>query len=211
MENTETGEDSFQLSVVYNPNTEMLTVQPVAQTIENPCLPGVQINPSLNAYPGTVVDDKYKTGFKITGDYSPENRKDIMLTWGLVLDGKYRENVFDAGVFNYVEKYVRTNGAALNGLYCYNFGLYSKPYDFQPSGALNLSKFKNIEFEFTTYAPPLDPDAQTLTICDNAGNTIGVNKPVWRIYDYTYDLIVMEERYNILTFSSGNAALTYAR
>ena len=35
---------------------------------------------------------------------------DIMLTWGLLIDGKVRENTFDAGVFNYVEKYVRTAG-----------------------------------------------------------------------------------------------------
>ena len=40
---------------------------------------------------------------------------------------------------------------------------------------------------------------------------IGINKPTWRIYDYNYDLTVMEERFNILTFTSGNAALLYAR
>jgi hypothetical protein len=146
----------------------------------------------------------------VTGQYSPGNQKDIMQYWGLLLDGKYRENQFDAGVFNYVEKYARSAGNSPNGLYCYNFNLSTNPFDFQPSGAMNMSKFKNIEFEFSTYQPPLDPSAQVFTIC-NQGEVVGINKPTWRIYDYNYDLTIMEERFNVLTFTSGNAALLYAR
>ena len=146
----------------------------------------------------------------VTGQYSPGNQKDIMQSWGLLLDGKYRENQFDAGVFNYVEKYARSAGNSPNGLYCYNFNLSTNPFDFQPSGAMNMSKFKNIEFEFSTYQPPLDPSAQVFTIC-NQGEVVGINKPTWRIYDYNYDLTIMEERFNVLTFTSGNAALLYAR
>jgi hypothetical protein len=146
----------------------------------------------------------------VTGQYSPGNQKDIMQYWALLLDGKYRENQFDAGVFNYVEKYARSAGNSPNGLYCYNFNLNTNPFDFQPSGAINLSKFKNIEFEFSTYQPPLDPSAQVFTIC-NQGEVIGINKPTWRVYDYNYDLMVLEERFNVLTFTSGNAALLYAR
>ena len=76
---------------------------------------------------------------------------------------------------------------------------------------MNLSKFNTIEFEFKTYQPPLDDKVKVLEICDGEGNIIGINKPTWRIYDYNYDLTVLEERYNVLTFSSGNAALMYAR
>jgi hypothetical protein len=146
----------------------------------------------------------------VTGEYSTGNQKDIMQTWALLLDGKYRENEFDAGVFNYVEKYARSAGNSPDGLYCYNFNLNTSPFDFQPSGAINLSKFKEIQFEFTTYQPPMDPSAVVFTIC-NQGQVIGVNKPTWRVYDYNYDLTVFEERYNVLTFVSGNAALMYAR
>jgi hypothetical protein len=152
------------------------------------------------------------TGYVITGVFSPANQKTIMQYWALLLDGKYRENQLDAGVFSYVEKYARSLGNAPEGLYCYNFGLNTSPFDFQPSGAINLSKFKTIEFEFSTYQPPLDPSAQVYVICNpDNGNVIGVNKPSWRIYDYNYDLTVMEERYNVLTFTSGIAALQYAR
>jgi hypothetical protein len=163
-------------------------------------------NPGIDPYGNTI------TNIWITGDYNDANQKNIMQRWSLLLDGKYRENDFDAGVFNYIEKYARSSGNSPDGLYCYNFNLQTNPFDFQPSGGMNLSKFNQIEFEFTTFQPPLDQNAQVQVICaQNGGGPIGVNKPTWRIYDYNYDLTVFEERYNLLTFSSGNAGLMYAR
>ena len=74
-----------------------------------------------------------------------------------------------------------------------------------------MNKFKNVQFEFTTITPPLDPLAQSLTICDpDTGEIVGINKPTWRIFDYNYNLYVMEERYNVVTFIGGNAGLLYA-
>ena len=64
-----------------------------------------------------------------------------------------------------------------------------------------MSRFNQIEFEFTTIIPPLDPLAQSLTICDpETGNVIGINKPTWRIYDYNFDMYLFEERINENTF-----------
>ena len=173
----------------------------------SPCFSGPGgIGPGLDPSGNTL------TNFYITGNYNPENQKDILLNMGILLDGKYRENILDAGIYNYIEKYVRTSGNAPDGLYCYNYGIHTDPYDLQPSGAINLSKFKDIQLEFTTFSPPLDPNAQTYTICDpSSGLLIGVNKPTWRIYDYNYDLTVLEERYNVITFMGGNCALMYAR
>ena len=153
------------------------------------------------------------TGILVSGDYNPTNEKNIMLNWGLLLDGKYRENEQDEGVLNYIEKYTRTTGNGQDGLYCYNFCLNSNTNDLQPSGAINLSKFTNIQFQLKTITPVLDPSAQFLSICSATqdGIIIGVNKSVWNIYDYTYDLTIMEERYNILKFNSGLAGLMYAR
>ena len=153
----------------------------------------------------------YNNGLFITGDYNVANQKNILLDMGILLDGKYRENRMDSGIYNYIEKYVRTSGNAPDGLYCYNFALHTDPFDFQPSGAMNLSKFRDIQFEFSTYVPPLDPSASFYTICDPSGTIVGVNKPTWRIYNYNYDLTIHEERYNIITFVGGNAGLMYAR
>jgi hypothetical protein len=151
------------------------------------------------------------SGLMITGDYNPQNNKDILVGLGILLDGQYRENILPAGVYNYVQKYTRTDGYAPNGLYCYNFCLDTSPYSLQPSGAMNMSRFTNVEFEFTTINPPVDPYAQVLTICDpSTGEVVGVNKPTWRIYDYNYDLYVMEERVNMVIFIGGNAGLLYA-
>ena len=74
-----------------------------------------------------------------------------------------------------------------------------------------MSKFKNVELEFTTQVPTLDPNAEFYVVCDENGEPIGTNKSSWAIYDYNYDLTLIEERYNIIHFSSGNAALMYSR
>ena len=153
-----------------------------------------------------------RTGLHITGTFEGENQRDILNTMGIILNGKYRENILDAGIYNYVEKYVRTNGNPPPGLYCYNFCLSTDMQDLQPSGAINMSKFTQIELEISTIYPTLDPNASFHTICDpTTGLPIGVNKTNWRIYNYTFDMTVMEERYNVLTFASGNCGLMYAR
>jgi len=158
-----------------------------------------------------VNPDGTLSGLFITGVYSPQNAKSILIALGILLDGQYRENIQPAGVYNYIEKYVRTDGAAPQGLYCYNFCLHTSPYDMQPSGAMNMNRFTTIELEFTTIVPPLDPYAQVLTICNpDTGEIIGVNKPTWRIYDYNFDMTLFEERINVVTFVGGNAGLMYA-
>jgi hypothetical protein len=151
------------------------------------------------------------TGIMYAGQYQPGNHRDIMERWALMLDGKYRENDMDAGVLEFVEKYVRTNGDAPDGLYCYNFCLDTNPFVYQPSGAMNMSKFNQIEFEFKTHQPVLDASAQFYTICGPQGQAIGANKLNWNVYDYTYNLFVFEERYNILEVASGTAGLMFAR
>ena len=172
-------------------------------------------NPNPNSYSSTIGPganpDGTLSGLMISGVYNPQNLKEILVAMGIVIDGDYRENMLPVGVFNYVEKYVRTAGNAPDGLYCYNFCLDTSPFVLQPSGAMNMSRFTNIEFQFTTITPPVDPYAQVMTICDNnSGEIIGINKPTWRIYDYNFDLFLFEERINLVTFIGGNAALMYA-
>jgi hypothetical protein len=179
-------------------------------TYELPCGGGA-VNPGFNFDPVTGVPD-VSSGLYITGDYQAGNERIIMKEWALLLDGKYRENTLDAGVLDYMEKYIRTGGDAPEGVYCYNFCLDTNPFVLQPSGAINMSKFSKIQFEFTTGYPPVDASAQTFVICDpSSGEIMGVNKPVWRIYDYNYDLTIFEERYNTVVFTCGNVGLMYAR
>ena len=149
--------------------------------------------------------------YLISGPVHVENQYEIMTNWGLLLNGKYRETNMDSGVLNYVEKYVRTAGNAKRGLYCYNFTLNTDPFVYQPSGAINMSKFNLIQFETSTILPTQRDNVQVNKIKDSCGNIIGINKPVWNLFNYNYNLHVMEERYNILKFTSGMASLVFSR
>ena len=149
------------------------------------------------------------TPWMITGLHDPQNTQYILKELAIVLDGNYREDRFSSEIYQYLEPYSHSTGGENNGLYYYNFCLHTNIFDTQPSGAIDMSRFQKIELEFTTILPPLDENAQTLTICDDNGDIIGINKPTWNIFEYNYDLIVIEERYNILYFLAGNCGLIY--
>jgi hypothetical protein len=78
---------------------------------------------------------------------------------------------------------------------------------------MNLTKFRNIELEITTFVPAFDLSGITVNvICDTNGNPIGIsNNPSWRLYEYNYNMTVFEERYNVLSFIGGNCGLLYAK
>lgn len=148
----------------------------------------------------------------ITGDLNVDNHKDILINAGIVLDGDYREQNLSAGVFNYIEKYVRSSSNAKDGLYCYNFCLNSDIHNYQPTGAMNLSKFRTIELEFSTYIPPIDTARNNFqVICNNNNDPIGVSKQNYRLYEYNFNIILFEERYNVMSFIGGDVGLLYSR
>jgi hypothetical protein len=177
---------------------------PILRTNADGTQTEVFIGPGVNS-DGTL------TGFMITDYYSLENEKNILLQMGILLDGYYREDNQPAGVYNLIEKYVRTNGNAPDGLYCYNFCLDTSPFNIFSSGNINMSLFNKIELEFTTINPPVNPYAQSLSICDpETGQIIGINKPSYQIYEYNFNLYLFEERSNFIYIEGGNAALAYA-
>jgi len=152
------------------------------------------------------------TGITISGDFHNENRKEILETMGILFNGEYRENILTRGVYDYIEKYVRTSGNGEDGLYCYNFGLKTSPFEYQPSGAVNMSKFNRIELEITTHVPSVDTVSSSYNvICGDDGAIEGIDKTNWRLYEYNYNLTLYEERYNILSFIGGNCGMMYSR
>lgn len=164
------------------------------------------------SYGPAVNPDGTNTGIYISGISNADNQKEIMQTMGILLNGDYRENVMESGIYNYVEKYTRTQSGAKDGLYCYNFCLNTNPFDYQPSGSINMSKFKDIQLEFVTYMPTIDyTDSMYRIACDGSGNIIGVTKQNWRLYEYSFNMTVFEERYNILSFIGGNCGMLLQR
>lgn len=153
------------------------------------------------------------TGYEPTV-YEQTNRKEIIKDFAIIVDGKYRENSLPSEIYDKVEKYTKSPGNSKEGLYHYNFCLSTDPFKYQPSGAFNSNKFKNIEFEFNNHNnPPIDPsNVNFTTVCDPlTGEVIATSKEPTSIYKYNYNLTVMEERYNILRFQSGTADLLYSR
>ena len=172
---------------------------------------GLEFEYGMAVHPN--IDSITNSGITITGIYHNENRKEILETLGILLNGDYRENLMTRGVYDYIEKYTRTAGAATEGLYCYNYCLNTSPFEYQPSGAINLSKFKTIELEINTYSPTIDlVNSSYDIICDvETGEAIGVRKSNWRLFEYNYNLTLFEERYNVLSFIGGNCAMLYSR
>lgn len=150
------------------------------------------------------------TGYYTNPILSTKNIKQILVALSILFDGKYREFSFSPGIYNYIEKYKNSNGISNDGLYCYSFSLNTSPFELQPSGAINLSRFKTIEMDISTILPDMDPNASFNVICDTEGKVIGTTQKDI-LYIYSYDLYMAEERYNLLRFISGQAALLYAR
>ncbi len=153
--------------------------------------------------------NKTSSNIYITPEMNSDNLKDILTRLSIIFDGQYRETDLDAGIYNYVTKYKMSMGSSNDGLYSYNFTLNTSDH-IQPSGAINLSKFKTIEIELSTIIPPFDINSTSSTICDSTGNIIGVTNKE-KLYTHTFDLYFIEERYNILRFIGGSAGLVYAR
>ena len=143
--------------------------------------------------------------------YSQQNFKNILNKFGIICDGKSREEDFDSGIYDKIEKYIHTNGNTKDGLYHYSFSLNTDCSKYQPTGAFNTNKFKTIEFEYNLKTPPLNKEAVNVTtICDpTTGEVIATSQEPTSIYKYSYDLHLFEERYNILEFHSGTAELLY--
>ena len=171
-----------------------------------------QISDELPLLQGNEIPNP--NNFHITGsigDYA-YNQKHILSDFALIMGGVYRENLLDAGVYNYIEKYMRSVGGAKDGLYCYNFCLNSERKHYQPSGAMNVNKFGSIDIEFNTIEPPFNPEGAIVDfICDTSSNPIGFRKSTGSLNTYNYDLRIFEERYNVLVIKSGRIGLMMAR
>lgn len=200
--------DVFQAPITLN----FLNGEKVPSPAPPPDIERYPVGPGLNPPDPQHPVAGTNTGFYITGEFSQDNIQDIMVSMGINLNGVYRENVLPSEVFNYVDQYARSNGSGKRGLYNYSFGLNTSPFEYQPSGAMNLSRFKDVNLEITTIVPVVSSqNANFRVICDTLGNPIGINKQNWRLYDYTFNMTVFEERYNILSIIGGNAGMLYAR
>jgi len=143
----------------------------------------------------------------ISGPTHPGNKKNIMVNWGLYCNELVREEILPYGINNYIENYLKVEGDPDDDIYCYNFNI-EKNSSLNPSGAMNMMKFNNITFEFTTIDPYREVSSENeFNIIDsnenNNQNIYCIESSNYEEFDYNYNLHIMEERYNILQFSNG--------
>jgi hypothetical protein len=147
----------------------------------------------------------------ISGPTHPANEKNIMLNWGLYCNELTREEVLPYGINAYIENYLKIEGDPEDGIYCYNFNIETHS-TLNPSGAMNMMKFNEITFEFTTIDPyreriPLPVTSESI-VYGNDGSPQEetrhcIHDSLYKEFEYNYNLHIMEERYNILQFSNG--------
>jgi len=181
--------------------------------VGEPIGPGINFD-SVSNINGNINYVKKTTQHYITPALDINNLKNIMNRCTILFDGQNRENDFDSGIYHYIEKYRHCEGGIdYDGLYSYSYSLNTSPFDLQPSGAINLSRFKRIELVVSTILPPIDETNATFkVICDAEGTAIGtVENQNNSIYEHTYDLYFMEERYNILRIMGGQGGLVFTR
>lgn len=175
----------------------------------------VQMYPSENTPNEQLVYNTFDQLVYITGERRPENVKNILIEMGIIIDGVIREEMKPSSVYTYEQQYLTIQGEghrSLPGLNCYHFCLKTDPFNLQPSGAMNLSKYTKIELEFVTHTPMVNPLADYKVICDViTGLEVATVKDNTKLLLYSFNLLVIEERYNVLRFMSGNAGLMNAR
>ncbi len=171
---------------------------------------GTQTSP-VSTLPGTLCTVCTPPP-SITGQFQPENTRQIMIDAAWLFGGEYRETTHPAGLYNYMEKWLRTSGIAEDGLYIYPFAINTGRRTYQPSGAQNTNKWQYVELEYNTLEPPQDLSGNDVeVICDISGSIIGIRKNVPEMTKYNYDLRVFETRYNVVVIEGGRIGLMFAR
>lgn len=159
--------------------------------------------------------------------YADSNEREILQELSIIIDGKEREAEFARGVWEYMQKYQRSNSGfkAMPGLDFYTFEVKTNPYSIQPSGSFNMSKYRKLTLQFSLLQPPLDPNftnneaavpgAPPIVI---PPNTVGnaacidvVSKNFQNNLAYNFDMSVYVEKYNMLVITGGMAGLSFTR
>ena len=180
-----------------------------------------------NVLPMIVKNIGFLSRQQAPSAYAESNEREILQDLSIVIDGKEREATFARGVWEYMQKYQRSNAGfkALPGLDFYTFEVKTNPYAIQPSGSFNMSKYRKLTLQFSTLQPPLDPNftnaeaaipgAPAINIPPGAdGNAVCLDVVQKNFQDnkaYGYDLDVYVEKFNMLVITGGMAGLAFVR
>jgi hypothetical protein len=158
-------------------------------------------------YPPTI-ENTNNSNYSVDELYRYE---EIIQDFKLVMDGNERESTLDTGILQYIEPYTRSNGCGKKYVHYYNFTTNTDLSEYQPHGAMNMDKFEDIHLHVTTIEPPINPESSTSIVCNTEGDIIGIDRKSQEMFEYTYDMDVYEERYNIIMINNGMIGTFFAR
>lgn len=173
-------------------------------------MPGIgNLGPRLN--PASAGAGGVNTGIFLSGDATDVNRKQILATNAVLINGEYLETDFPASTWNRGLRYTASRGTRDDTLFVYSFALSPSAEAEQFSGGRDTSRLHRVQLKMSVHPPPLNTaQASQTVLCDDAGNVISVNVLPSGQFQYTYNLVVYEERLNFVEFSGGYASLAVA-
>ena len=151
-------------------------------------------------------DNKFRT----TGRYSLHNRENILRRYNLYFSTIEKEQDLEANVISSIERFTNcAGGRNLPHLHFYSFEIDSNPYDVSPSGHINTLNFNKIEIDYSLYPPPLNPQYEFITICDEENNFIQTKKISEEMHIYNYNMFICIEKYQKLRFDRGEVSILW--
>ena len=133
------------------------------------------------------LDDNAK---EIIGNtnYAIKGEENIIKNISLLLNGVERFVDKDTDFYNLAQSYCYSKNTPSKGILFYSFSL--DPFDYQPSGSCNMSRFNDIKLKIETTNAPI-PVGETE-------------------YLYKYDIDVYAINYNILRITGGHGNLEFS-
>ncbi len=120
--------------------------------------------------------------YKATAGTGSTNKKNILSSASILLNGVERLEEKDFSYFNKLQPYQHHSSSPKNGIYVYSFSL--NPELFQPSGSINMSTIADIQLK--------------------------LNLTTQKTTTFEYDLQIFVTNYNVLQISNGMGNIKFA-
>lgn len=150
------------------------------------------------------LEGKYISQFN-NFSLNPENYASLMRNCSITLNGdeKINANVGSWQYYNYIQPFQCHTRTPHDGIFVYSNAL--APEQIQPSGTMNLSKLKDVAFNYTFYYNSFfykKSDIDPTIVKDSVSDEILQTKLYFKIYAICYNILRLSNGYTGLAFSA---------
>ena len=133
---------------------------------------------TFNEFFEPFFDDDLAREVIRTTNYDIKGEENIIRSLSLKLNGVERFNEKDSDFYNLAQSYNYAKNTPSRGILFYSFSL--DPFDYQPSGSCNMSRFNDIKLSLETTPTPI-PEGETKNLYDYVVDVFAINYNVLRI------------------------------